>query len=203
MKDFSDREKLYTIYHTLNLCNLYSIHKKNYHLFQKAFALLVPKILTQDCQCGGSGTTYTFVFFNVVDETIDKDKKFEDIPYDDLNFIKKFVAKSNSYCDYDTMYKKSDKILIYKDNDVLMGLLEKNLPLYFESKYFGFDYTLAGIMVLLMASDGKREKEILRSLNKCDFYDDSSRWLKRFYAFFQDSDVNKELLNELNKICKK
>ena len=200
MKNFSDREKLYTFYHTLSLGGLYTIHKKNYHLFQKAFALLVPRILTQDCYYGGGGITIQFIFFNVFDKT--NDKKFENISYDDFVFIKKFIGKSNSYGDYDTMYKKSDKILIYKDNDVLTGLLEKNLPLYFESKYFEFSYTLAGIMVLLMASDDKREKEILSSLNSCNFHDDSSKWLKRFYTFFQDSDVNKELLNDLNKTIK-
>jgi hypothetical protein len=203
MKDYTDNDKVYTFYHTLNLCELYAINKKNYIYYQEAFALLIPRILTKECRCsiGTFNSTVAFVLFNVIDEKIENEQKFEDIPYADFHLMSQFIKKCASYGDYFSMYDKRKQFLKYLDNDLLIEQLEKNLPAYFESERFSFDNTLAGILILLLVSDGKKEKEILKSINKCNFYGESIDWLRKFYEFFQDTDANKKLLKELNKSC--
>ena len=201
MKNYTERDKIYTFYHTLNLCNLYPIHKKNYIYFKQAFSLLIPRIITEDCYCGGRtfNPTVSFVLFNVIDEKITNDDKFQNISFSDFQYISQFIRKCASYWEDESMIEKQQQFFKYLDNTVLIELLAKNLPLFFESKHFTFNKTLSGILIILLISQNKREKDILKSLNECKINNEAIGCLNLYYESFQKDETNKLLFDDFKK----
>lgn len=118
--------------------------------------------------------------------------------YQTYSNILAFKTLCNSYFNFPGLRNKSKRFSIFLNDSILMDRIRKGFQSFFER-----DFVSSGSLVLLLLDTEQKSKESLLQLHKNNLTNKQVWFLGSFYKGFQDSDVNKKILEDLYLIYPK
>ncbi|ADV50448.1 hypothetical protein Celal_3174 [Cellulophaga algicola DSM 14237] len=182
-----DEDIFSAFYYRLKLGIIDKPSEKHFSLFLKAVA---HNIADNDLENTFLSGTKMYLLFGIKNN--ENSDAVYDVIYEDYIAILKFLNLCSTYTAYPNLRKKKDRFLPFLDNAILITRIKEGISFYFES-----NFVTAGSLVLLLLATDKTSKDKLRNLNDSALKNDDVWLLGSFYKDFQQTEANKELLNNL------
>ena len=179
-----------TFFHLIMHLNLFSFHKNHFPYFIEAFKKYYQ--IEKEKSYRNNLLAYYFYLLFEVNEKTDIEKIELEVAYDEFESIRKFIGKAISYSAYPYMRKKRDKIEPFLENNILLSRIQKGILNYHE-----FDKVMAASLILLLMDTSTDSKDVLINWNRKNLNVKEVWLLASFYKDFQDTEANKNILEDL------